>query len=66
MSSSYASDTSLQASPSSSAIRSASSRRWKEFLFVAACPVADVVILLNLLHDRDQVLRRKRRREPTR
>jgi hypothetical protein len=55
MSSSYASDTSLQALPSSPVIRSASSKRWKKFLFVAACPVADVMILLNLLQECSQV-----------
>jgi hypothetical protein len=54
MSSSYASDTSFQAPSSSSEIRSASSRRWRKFLVVAACPAADVLILLNLLHDHGQ------------
>jgi hypothetical protein len=54
MSSSYARETSFQASSSSSDIRSASSRRWRKFLTVAECPVAAVLILLNLLHDHDQ------------
>jgi hypothetical protein len=45
---------SVQASSSSSDIRSASSKRWKKFLTVEECPVAAVLILLNLLHDRDQ------------
>jgi hypothetical protein len=51
MSSSYARETSFQASSSSLDIRSASSRRWRKFLTVAECPVAAVLILFNLLHD---------------
>jgi hypothetical protein len=54
MSSSYAKETSFQALSSSSEIRSASRRRWRKFLVVTACPVADALILLNLLHGRDQ------------
>jgi hypothetical protein len=54
VSSSYARETSFQASSSSSDIRSASSRRWRKFLTVEECPVVAALILLNLLHDYEQ------------
>jgi hypothetical protein len=54
MSSSYARETSFQASSSCSDICSASSRRWRKFLTVEECPVAAVLILFNLLHNNAQ------------